>query len=215
MQQLIDEEPLVRTYATYLNKGDFASAMSWCRALRLAGRADEAQDLCLRWVGKVSGVFECAQLGVDMNYLGMFAHSEEQLSAVSGGFPHDTNRHLVMSELAIAKFLLGKYHEAHEIFRSLRDKGESANLIRLLYPGASDNTLQHFQGKFLALSDSVEGRRVGIMQEGGLGDLIMYSRCVDMLIQEGASSVCLQGTTDAQRLPQGRPPHHARGSYRY
>ena len=192
MQQPIDEEALLSAYSTYLSKGDFASAMSWCRALRLTGRADEAQDLCTRWVDKVDGAYECAQLGIDMNYLGMFAQSEEQLTAAMGAFPYGTNRHLAMSELAIAKYLLGKYHEAHEIFRSLRDKGESANLVRLLYPAAGENTWRDFEQKFLALSDSIAGRRVGIVQEGGMGDLIMYSRYVDMLIQEGASSVCIQ-----------------------
>ncbi|MCX4164278.1 MULTISPECIES: glycosyltransferase family 9 protein [Paraburkholderia] len=192
MQQSIDEEALVSAYTTYLSKGDFASAMSWCRALRLSGRAGEAQDLCTRWLDKVDGTYECAQLGIDMIYLGMFAQGEALLSAAIGGFPHGTNRHLAMSELAIAKYQLGKYYEAHDIFRSLRDKGESANLVRLLYPDAGEDTWRHFQQKFLALSDSIAGRRVGIVQEGGMGDLIMYSRYVDMLLQEGASSVCIQ-----------------------
>ncbi|NML30081.1 glycosyltransferase family 9 protein [Paraburkholderia antibiotica] len=192
MQQLINEEALVSAYATYLNQADFASAMSWCRALRLAGRADEAQDICLRWTDKVDGAFECAQLGIDMNYLGMFAQSEAQLSAAAESFPYGTNRHLLMSELAIAKYRLGKYHEAHEIFRSLRDRGESENLVRLLYPVSSDEVLQHLQRKLLALSDPVAGRRVGILQEGGIGDLIMYSRYVERLLEEGASSVCIQ-----------------------
>lgn len=192
MQQPIDEEALLSAYSTYLSKGDFASAMSWCRALRLTGRADEAQDLCTRWVDKVDGAYECAQLGIDMNYLGMFAQSEEQLSAAIGAFPHGLDRHLALSELAIARYLLGKYHEAHEIYRSLRDKEESAHLIRLWYPDASENIWQHFQQKYLALSDPVAGKRIGIIQEGGMGDLIMYSRYVDMLFLEGASSVCLE-----------------------
>ncbi len=192
MQSSMNEDAVGSAYANYLRVGDFDSAMSLCRALRLTGHAAEAQDLCERWVDKVDGTTECAQLAIDMCYLGMFAECERLLGGVADAFPFGTSRHLVMSEFAIAKYHLGKYHEAHEIFRSLRDKGESANLVRLLFTNASASVWDFLQDKFLGLSDSIEGMRIGILQEGGVGDLVMYSRYVDMLLQEGASSVSIQ-----------------------
>jgi hypothetical protein len=135
---------------------------------------------------------ERAQLAIDMGYLGMFAQCERLLGGVADAFPFGIDRHLVMSELAIAKYHLGKYHEAHAIYRSLRDKEESANLVRLLFANASESVRDYLQEKFLGLYDPVEGKRIGILQEGGVGDIVMYSRYVDRLVQEGASSVSIQ-----------------------
>jgi hypothetical protein len=188
----MSEEGLISAYADYLRERDFSSAMTLCRTLRLTGHAVDAQGLCLEWIDKVSDPFECAQLGIDMNYLGMVTQSRELLGSVAASFPYGVNRYLAQSELSIALYLLGNYHEAHAIFQSLRDTAEAANLVELLYPRASESTRTFVRERYLGIADPVAGKHVVILREGGFGDLVMYSRYIDMLIAEGAGTVSIE-----------------------
>ncbi|MGH8778849.1 glycosyltransferase family 9 protein [Paraburkholderia sp.] len=186
-------------------EGYAAHISSTVHELRRAGHADMAQQRVRSWADRVTTPVDQAQLGIDMNFLGLFDDAAALLkSALAGGLV-DYDAYLAKSELTIALYATGRYHEAHGLFRSLRDSGASALLLRQFYPSQVELATARLQSKFLGLSDSVAGKKVLVCMEGGVGDLVMYSRYFRSLMNDGAIAVHVQVPESAKGILHPEP----------
>ncbi|QCP54448.1 glycosyltransferase family 9 protein [Trinickia violacea] len=187
MQHNLDN--VTNAYAEHLRAMNYESAIQLSRALRAAGQADEAIHLLERWADRAENAMQRAQLGIDMNFLGMFERAEPLLKDAVSDLSSDTDVYIANSELAISQYSLGKFHEAHRLFRALRDKDGCSTLVRYLYHGQTEDQIKWIEDKVPSLSESLAGKRVAIVMEGGVGDLIMYARYLQAMKEEGAHAV--------------------------
>ncbi|MCM3011680.1 hypothetical protein M3583_23775, partial [Bacillus subtilis] len=64
-------------------------------------------------------------------------------------------------------------------------------MVSNIYPSHTSE-YQRIVNKLLRCDESVTGKRVLIIQEGGLGDVLMFSRYLYALRDEGAAGIVLQ-----------------------
>ncbi|WP_128846353.1 glycosyltransferase family 9 protein [Burkholderia catarinensis] len=140
---------------------------------------------------RVKEPFFRAQIGIDMNYLGLFSQAETLLTQALTELHHEPDLRVLTVELAISQYAQGRFREAHALSRRLRDAWARAAIVSNIY---QSNTIEYGKivSKFLRFDESVAGKRVLIIQEGGLGDVIMFSRYLHLLREEGALAVVLQ-----------------------
>jgi pentatricopeptide repeat protein len=167
----------------------FDAAFRLIAALRKDGRAEDAiellnsmlrRDLPARWNCQFA---VCAlELGLYETCIGLFERGMPAMTA-------DSDRMAGMADLAAAKFACGRYHEAHPLYRTLRQRRWMA--VRCVYSGNEDYWWKGF-GDRLLYDQPVDGRRIMVVHdEGGYGDLFQLVRYVDELRREGASRVYL------------------------
>ncbi|SAK48979.1 TPR repeat-containing protein [Caballeronia catudaia] len=162
------------------------------RTLRVAGRAGEARALCAQLAALPDPDCYIGQLGIDLSYLGMYAEAEKFLMrALAEESVTLDNRYMLAEELCIAQFLLGKYHEAHQCYRTIRGREFAEAFHRLILEGneAWRHVLPH---KLLEMDESVEDMRIFIHAEGGFGDFVQFSRYIDALLRDGAREVVVE-----------------------
>lgn len=186
-----DQIGLDSAYNAYLREKSASAGLALSRALRLSGHAEEAIRVVKELAERVEEPFLRAQIGIDMNYLGLFAQAEALLTRALTELHHEPDLRVLRVELAISQYAQGRFREAHALSRRLRDAWGRAAIVSNIYPG---NTIEYEKvvGKLLRFDDSVAGKRVLIIQEGGLGDVIMFSRYLHLLRDEGALAVVLQ-----------------------
>ncbi|WP_323120122.1 glycosyltransferase family 9 protein [Burkholderia alba] len=185
-------DALASAYTAYLDHPDCLTGMQLARVLRTHGHAQEAIGVATRWADALDTPLNLAQMGVEMNFLGMFAEAQRLLARSIPGLAHDPNLYVVKFELTISLYAQGKYHEAHALYREIRDKAWRDTIVDTLYPVRNGDQYAWAKDKFLGHDDPVSGKRVLVMMEGGVGDLFMYSRYFEMLKREGALSVHVQ-----------------------
>lgn len=166
---------------------DLARHMEAARLLRQAGFGKLAQDILLPLTNHSGDSIEKIQLGIDMNYAGLFSEASIQIqAALSMGGVSDYNLFIALSELSIAQFSLGMFPEGLENFR------KSRRMTNELIPAIcveSEDITSKLKGKFLGDRDPVCGRTVLVLLEGGFGDLVMHTRYIGLLRKEGAKRI--------------------------
>ncbi|VXC75159.1 conserved hypothetical protein [Burkholderia sp. 8Y] len=162
------------------------------RALRVAGRASEAQTM-LRQIAALpdAGGVWAGQMGIDMNFLGMFAEAEAWLRRGLLEPLPDVIRYQLTEELIMVLLSRGKYHEAHELRRTNRDIGRAEALLDTLFKGDSA-WIERLLPKMLGMDEPVAGKSVLLLVEGGFGDFVLFSRYVDALLRDGAREVVIE-----------------------
>jgi hypothetical protein len=177
--------------ADYQRDPRYETCLPWFRALRAARRADDAIALMMTWKDKVTGPVQSAQIGIFCNDVGLFAEAEGCLSralpALAGSKP---NSFLIMAELAIAKALQGDYEGAQALQSATRTwaEWEPASLT-LAVPGGDISGYADYLTHLLENDMPVEGKRVLVAMEGGVGDQIWAFRYARDLMAQGAHSV--------------------------
>ncbi|WP_250535216.1 glycosyltransferase family 9 protein [Caballeronia sp. AZ10_KS36] len=162
------------------------------RALRMAGRAPEAQAM-LREIASqpdAGGVW-AGQMGVDMSYLGLFAEAEAWLRRGLHYPMSDVFRYRLTEELIMVLLSRGNYHEAHELHRANRDTGRAEALLDTLFCGDRP-WIERLKPKMLGMDEPVAGKSILLLVEGGFGDFVLFSRYVDALLREGAREVVIE-----------------------
>jgi hypothetical protein len=161
------------------------------RALRVAGRAAEAQAMITRLAALPDPGIWIGQLGIDLNYLGMRELAEHCLRIA---LTHDMSplvRYQLTEELAMVLYSSGKYHEAHALHRINRDVGRGESLLHVLFSGDMP-WIDLARPKLLGIDEPVAGKSILISIEGGFGDFVLYSRYVDALLREGARELVIE-----------------------
>jgi hypothetical protein len=177
--------------ANYQRNLSYETCIPWFSALRAARRADDAIALMMTWKDKARDPVQSAQIGIFCNNVGLFAEAEACLSralpSLTGSKP---NRFLIMYELAVAKSLLGDYEGAQALQSATRTWAawEPASLT-LAVPGGDISGYADYLTHLLENDAPVEGRRVLVALEGGMGDQIWAFRYARDLMAQGAHSV--------------------------
>ncbi|MBN3822084.1 glycosyltransferase family 9 protein [Burkholderia sp. Ac-20384] len=186
-----DQSELDAAYKAYLRDKSASTGLALSRALRLSGHAEEAIRVAKEIADQVKDPFLRAQVGIDMNYLGLFAQAEPLLMQSLAELHHEPDRRVLKVELVIAQYAQGRFREAHALNRRSRDAWGRAGVVSNIYP-SDTSEYGRIVNKLLRFDESAAGRRVLILQEGGLGDVIMFSRYLHLLRDEGASAIVLQ-----------------------
>ena len=189
---MTENDPLAVADKAYRAGPTYKTALELSEALRKAGHAAEATDFTKRWIGKVDDSHYLARYAVNMHCLGMYEESEVLFRELLGAPLSDWDLHRVRSELAMVLEAQGKLHEAYELHRSLREKAGSAMLLHQLYEGHDAAFTEKALNKVLDLYEPVSGKKILVLLEGGAGDLLMYSRYLGKLREEGALAVYLE-----------------------
>jgi hypothetical protein len=177
------------------NDNTLPSSIDLIRNLRMAGRAAEAQALIRTLEKACPPDLYIGQLGIDMNYLGMVSESEPLLRRALDDDHSPINRYMLINELTGCLQLQGRYHEAHALSRTFRGNSYAKELIDIVFRGDAD-AVATVAPKLLGLDEPVEGKRLFVMVEGGLGDFVNFSRYIDQLFLEGAAEVTFEGLED-------------------
>lgn len=186
-----DHSVLDSAYQAYLRDKSASTGLALCRALRRSGHAEEAIRVVKEIADRVDDPFLRAQIGIDMNHLGLFAQAETLLMQSLTELHHEPDLRVLSAELVIARYAQGHFREAHALNRRSRDAWGRAGVVSNIYP-AHTSEYGRIIDKLLRFDAPVAGRRVLILQEGGLGDVIMFSRYLHLLRDEGASAIVLQ-----------------------
>lgn len=186
-----DQTVLDNAYETYLRDKSASAGLALCRALRLSGHAEEAIRVLKELADQVKDPFFRAQIGIDMNLLGLFSQAETLLIQSLSALHHEPDLRALKAELVISQYAQGRFHEAHALNRRSRDAWGQAGVVSNIYP-AHTSEYQRIVNKLLRFDESAAGKRVLIIQEGGLGDVIMFSRYLHLLRDEGAATIVLQ-----------------------
>jgi hypothetical protein len=163
----------------------------WFRALRAARRADDAIALMMIWKDRVEGPLQGAQIGIFCNDVGLFAQAESLLSQALAGLTWSKpNAFLIMTELTVAKNLLGDYEGAQGLLSATRTWAEwEPAALTLALPGGDISGYADYLTHLLENDMPVEGKRVLVAPEGGVGDQIWALRYARDLMAQGAHSV--------------------------
>ncbi|MBG0875614.1 MULTISPECIES: glycosyltransferase family 9 protein [Burkholderia] len=186
-----DYTVLDSAYEIYLRDKSPSAGLALCRALRLSGHAEEAIRVLKELADSVDDPFFRAQIGIDMNLLGLFSQAEPLLSQSLSVLHHEPDRRALTAELLISQYAQGRFREAHTLNRRSRDAWGRAGVVSNIYPSHTSE-YQRIVNKLLRCDESVAGKRVLIIQEGGLGDVLMFSRYLYALRDEGAAGIVLQ-----------------------
>ncbi|WP_193759787.1 tetratricopeptide repeat protein [Burkholderia cenocepacia] len=168
-----DYTVLDSAYEIYLRDKSPSAGLALCRALRLSGHAEEAIRVLKELADSVDDPFFRAQIGIDMNLLGLFSQAEPLLSQSLSVLHHEPDRRALTAELLISQYAQGRFREAHTLNRRSRDAWGRAGVVSNIYPSHTSE-YQRIVNKLLRCDESVAGKRVLIIQEGGLGDVLMF-----------------------------------------
>ncbi|MEO6917701.1 MAG: glycosyltransferase family 9 protein [Collimonas sp.] len=180
---------LTTSYAAYQQETNIRTALDLIDKLRFAGKADDAIDLASKWSDTAAAPISRAQLAYAMSCLGMLVPAERILQEVLPQFETDgETRYQLLLELAIVKYCMGKFHEAHLLQRTLHQPEWCEIWTRLVSPNHDNNWFLPHKDKVL-YDQPVAGKTIMIAGEGGAGDLLLFSRYVKRLQQEGAALI--------------------------
>jgi hypothetical protein len=185
------ESALETARADYERDPGYEACLAWFRALRAARRADEAIALMEAWETRVGDPAQSAQIGIYCNDVGLFAQAERCLSRALPGFSDSRMISFqIMSELAVAKSLLGDDEGAHALHSATRTWAEWEPVsLSLAVPGGDIGGYADYLSRLLENDTPVAGKRVLVAFEGGAGDQIWAFRYARDLMAQGAHSV--------------------------
>jgi hypothetical protein len=174
------------------------------RELRAMGKGPQVREMLMDLLTYQGTTLELAQIGIEMNYAGMFSHAETLLGrALATGEMAGYNAYIAQTESCIAKYSLGKFYDAHALFRLTRMMRDE--VIQQMYSWSDD---RHFLGlvaqKFLG-SGPVSGKSVLVAHEGGFGDLVMHARYLKALRSEGAHTIYVETPQAARGIFTSEP----------
>jgi hypothetical protein len=178
---------LLALYDQFRRDDSFETAFKVITALRRLGRANDSCDFLKSVTARdLPPVWSC-QFAVCAHELGLNELSIALFDQGMPGMTGDSDRMVCMADLAAAKFASGLYHQAHPIFRTLREPHWLA--VQHSYAGG-DYWWRPFAHRLLLHDQPIDGRRIMVVHdEGGIGDLFQMIRYVDELTREGASRV--------------------------
>lgn len=183
---------LVAAYRTYQGQTSLENALNLMRKLRSCGKVEDAIELALKWSDKADTLMQRSQLGIDMNYLGMFRQASPLLEAAMPQWQaYPDNYYLIASEVISTRYCLGNYQDAHPLFRKLRSAAWSEVWSRLSSPNGDNAWFLPHKDKVLD-GQPVAGKRIMIALEGGAGDLLQFLRHAASLQREGAAAIYCQ-----------------------
>ncbi|AIY39274.1 TPR repeat [Collimonas arenae] len=187
-------------YAAYQRETNIRTALEFIDKLRLAGKAEDAIDLALKWSDKTTEPIARAQLAYFMSCLGMFAPAERILEEVLPQVESDDDTYYqVRLELAVVKYCLGKFHQAHVLQRPLYGPRWGEVWSRLSSHNRDNSWFLRHKDKVL-YDQPVAGKTILIGAEGGIGDMLQLSRYVKRLQQEGAALIYCSAPPALQSL---------------
>lgn len=186
---MINSNNLATAYAAYQDETNLDTALQFMRILRRAGKVEDAIALANQWSLKAETLMGRAQLGIDMSYLGMYPAAETMLQEVLPQLASDAEAYYqIKTELAVAKYCQGKFHEAHLLQKSLREPQWCEVWTRLTSANRDNSWFLPFKDKVLH-NQPVAGKSILVSGEGGVGDLLQFCRYMDKLQQEGAAII--------------------------
>ena len=191
---------LTTAYTLYQQETHIRTALDLIRQLHLAGKAEDAIDLALKWSERAKEPIARAQLAYYMSCLGMLAPAEAILQEVLPQVELDDDTYYqVRLELAIVKYCLGKFYEARQLYRPLHSSRWSEVWSRLGSHNRDNSWFLPYKDKVL-YDQPVAGKTILITSEGGAGDLLHFFRYVKNLQQEGAAQIYCQVPAAMQSL---------------
>ncbi|NKI69309.1 hypothetical protein GN109_07760 [Collimonas pratensis] len=183
---------LVAAYRTYQSQASLENALNLMRKLRGCRKVEDAIELALKWSDKADTLLQRTQLGIDMNYLGMFSQASPLLEEAMPQwpvYPHDY--YLIASEVMLTRYCLGNYQDAHPLFRKLRSAEWCEIWSRLSSPNGDNAWFLPYKDRVLE-GQPVAGKRIMIALEGGAGDLLQFLRHAESLQRDGAAAIYCQ-----------------------
>ncbi|NKI69308.1 hypothetical protein GN109_07755 [Collimonas pratensis] len=191
---------LTAAYTLYQQETHIRTALDLIRQLHLAGKAEDAIDLALKWSERAQEPIARAQLAYYMSCLGMLAPAEAILQEVLPQVELDDDTYYqVRLELSIVKYCLGKFYEARQLQRPLHSSRWSEVWSRLGSHNRDNSWFLPYKDKVL-YDQPVAGKTILITSEGGAGDLLHFFRYVKNLQQEGAAQIYCQVPAAMQSL---------------
>jgi hypothetical protein len=174
------------------------------RELRAMGKGQQVREMLMDLLGYPGTPLELAQIGIEMNYAGLFSHAETLLNrAVATGKMAGYNAYIAQTESCIAKYSLGKFYDAHALFRATRMMRDE--VIQQMYGWSDDRHFLDLVGQKFLGAESVSGKSVLVAHEGGFGDLVMHARYLKALKREGAQAIYVETPQAARGMFAGEP----------
>lgn len=193
-------DDLTTSYTAYQQETNGKTALDLISRLQQAGKAEDAIALALKWSGKMTVPIQRAQLAYFMSCLGLLAQTEPMLQELLPQVAADEEVYYqIRLELAVVKYGLGKFHEARLLQRLLHQPKWCEVWTRLASQNRDNSWFLPFKDKVLD-EQPVAGKTILIGAEGGIGDLLQFSRYVKNLQQEGAARIYCQVPPAAQSL---------------
>jgi Glycosyltransferase family 9 (heptosyltransferase) len=203
---LIEQARLVAQYSSARNgfDMDLNLTLQRQRELRAMGKGPQVREMLMDLQTYSGTALELAQIGIEMNYAGMFSHAEKLLGrAMTAGEMAGYNVYIARTESCIAKYSLGKFYDAHALFHATRMMRDE--VIRQLYGWSDDpHFLDLVARKFLG-AESVSGKSILVAHEGGFGDLVMHARYLKALRSEGAHAIYVETPQVARGMFASEP----------
>ena len=163
------------------------------------GRGPQVRDILLGLSDHEGTAIELAQIGIEMNYVGLFRQAERIIErALARKELSGFDLYVANNELCISKYATGKFYDARALFRSTRSMHE--HLIQYLYGWTNDEELIDQIRKKVLGSDPVSGKSILVAREGGFGDLVMHSRYLNALKNDGARTIYVETSEAASGI---------------
>ncbi|WP_175821270.1 hypothetical protein [Burkholderia sp. BCC0419] len=141
-----DQFGLDSAYDAYLREKSASAGLALGRALRLSGHAEEAIRVVKELADRVKEPFFRAQIGIDMNYLGLFSQAETLLTQAITELDHEPDLRILKVELAISQYAQGRFREAHApestTARRMESSRYSFQYLSEQYPRVRENRRQ-------------------------------------------------------------------------
>lgn len=183
---------LASAYSSYQDQTTLENALNLMRKLRSCRKVEDAIELAVKWSGRADTLMQRTQLGIDMNYLGMFRQALPLLEEVLPQWPpYPNDYYLIASELILTRYSLGQYQQAHPLFRRMRAPEWSEVWSRLSSPNGDNSWFLPHKDKVFD-GQPVAGKRIMISLEGGAGDLLQFLRYAEILKRDGAAAIYCQ-----------------------
>jgi len=196
--------PIGASIARDESKMDLNSILQHSRQLREKGQGQQVRDILLGLSDYGGTAIEVAQIGIEMNYVGLFRQAEDMLErAIATSKFSGFNLYLANGELCIAKYSLGKLHDAHALFRSTRRMRDQ--VIQHWFSWTKDEAFNDLIRDKILGDNPVSGKSILVVHEGGFGDLVMHSRYLGALKRDGARVIYAEIPEPASGMFEDEP----------
>jgi Tetratricopeptide repeat len=154
-------------------------------------RVDDATCLTERLTSLAVYPRRHLRLGLCLVRLGLYEQAEVWLDKALQGLEQlSSERHLAMCEMAVVKYSLEKFSEAVGLEMSAK-RGEWSEIAIRGHFAENDphrDLFCSFEEKWLS-DQSVDGKSIVVIEQGGFGDFLQFSRYLGRLKAEGASVI--------------------------
>ncbi|MEO6920534.1 MAG: glycosyltransferase family 9 protein [Collimonas sp.] len=185
---MTDLNDLIISFSAYQRQKNPGTALDLIRKLTVARKVEDAIDLAGKWGSRTELPSACVQLALQMNNLGMYEPAEILLTQALSDLPSDFDRYICKSELSLAQYAQGKFDFAYPHFAEIRQPAWCDTWLRLGSATLDSSWFAPFKDKVLG-NHAIDGKRIMVSGEGGVGDIFQLARYIKYLKAEGASTI--------------------------